>query len=67
MNRETLRRLALIPAAVAASTGGVAHAALDAAVTTAMTDANTDVKALAALVFGIVIVIAVYKWFRRAV
>lgn len=45
----------------------LAHAALDAAVTTEISNAKADILALGALVFGIVIAIAVYKWFRRAV
>lgn len=66
MNRQTLRRLALIPAAVAASLGTAAHAALDTTVTTELATAKTDVLALGALVFAIAVGIVLFKWFRRA-
>ena len=56
---------ALIPAALVAPS--FAFAALATEVTTAMTAADTDTKALAALVFIIILGIAVYKWFHRTV
>lgn len=66
MNRQTLRRLALIPAALSASLGSVAHAALDTAVQTELTNAKTDVLAIGALVFAIAVGIVLFKWFKRA-
>lgn len=62
--REKMARLAMIPALAAAASPS--FAALSTEVTTAMTDAKTDVLALGALAFAIVVAIAVYKWFRRA-
>jgi hypothetical protein len=66
MNRQTMRRLALIPAAVVSSLGTAAHAALDTAVSTELSTAKTDVLAIGALVFGIALGIVLYKWFKRA-
>jgi hypothetical protein len=66
MKRALVRRLAMIPAAVAASIGGAAHAAIDTAVSTELATAKTDVLALGALVFAIFVSIALYKWFKRA-
>lgn len=52
---------------VVALATAAAQAALDTAVTTELTSAKTDVLAIGALVFGVVIAIALFKWFRRAV
>lgn len=62
---QKIARLSVLGAAALAATAP-AFAALDTAVTTAINDAKTDVLAIGALVFGVVIAIAVYKWFRRA-
>lgn len=43
-----------------------AFAAVDAGVITEITTAKTDVMVIGALVFGIAIAVALYKWFRRA-
>ena len=62
--RQKMARLALIPAMALAA--APSFAALATEVTTAIGDAKTDVLALGALVFGIMIAIGIYKWFRRA-
>lgn len=65
--RQKMQRLALIPAAIAATIASTpALAALDTAVETELTTAKTDVLALGALVFGIAVGIVLYKWFKRA-
>lgn len=66
MKKQTLQRLALIPAAAASMLSTAAHAALDTAVQTELTNAKTDVLAIGALVFGIAVGIVLYKWFKRA-
>jgi hypothetical protein len=66
MTRQTLRRLALVPAAVMASISPMAFAAIDSSVTSELATAKTDVLALGALVFAIAIGIVLYKWFKRA-
>ena len=67
MFKKTSAVLATIAAGSLALFNTAAQAALDAAVTTEIATAKTDVLALGALVFGVVIAVAVYKWFRRAV
>lgn len=44
-----------------------AHAALPTGVSTEIGGAKSDVLELGALVFGITIAVALYKWFKRAV
>lgn len=62
--RRNLGKLSLVPVAMFPA---LSHAALATEVTTAMTNADTDTKALAALVFIVVLGLAVYKWFHRTV
>lgn len=69
MNRHTLRRLALIPAAVLASSGS-AFAAIDVtAATTGITDASTAVLAVIAAMITMAVAVwgvkKVLKFFGR--
>jgi purine-cytosine permease-like protein len=58
---SVLAVLAVMLAAVAP-----AHAAVPTEVTTTLSSALTDVGTIGASVFGIVVAIALFKWFRRA-
>ncbi|MBX3657074.1 MAG: phage coat protein [Ramlibacter sp.] len=51
---------------LASMAAAVSHAAVDASVTTALSDGKTDVGTIGAAVFAIILVVALYKWFKRA-
>jgi uncharacterized MnhB-related membrane protein len=66
ITRKVAVKYSALAALVAASVSS-AMAAVDAGVTTAIETAKTDVATIGAAVFLVIIAIAVYKWFRRAV
>lgn len=64
MKKWKVARLAAIAGAMASA--GAALAEVPAAVNTELTGAKVDVNTIGALVFGIVVAIALWKWFKRA-
>lgn len=67
MNYRNIRTaVAVVPASLLALSQN-AMAALPTGVSTEIAGAKTDVLELGALVFGITIAVALYKWFKRAV
>ena len=63
-----LAKLKLVTLSVLASLFGfmgAAHAALPTEVETELASAKADIMTLGAIVFGIFVAIALWKWFRR--
>lgn len=63
--RQKLARFSLLPLVALASSG--AFAAVPADVTTSIETAITDIGTLGAAIFGVVIAVAIWAWFRRVV
>ncbi|MGE0332765.1 MAG: major capsid protein [Ramlibacter sp.] len=65
MKQALKLRLAVIPALMLAA-GQSAFAAVPEGVTTELTTAKTDVTTIGVAVFAVIVAIAIFKWFRRA-
>lgn len=63
---KTLRMFASSVFAMLAAVSVPAFAAIDTATSTELSTAKADVLLIGALVFGIAIAVALYKWFKRA-
>jgi hypothetical protein len=65
LRKNKQRAVAFLVAAGASI--GQAMAAVDAAVTTSLTDLATDVGTIAALAFGVTLIVVAYRYFRKSV